>query len=43
MWDDTGSNLDVSSQIDIPLLISDKDLKGLYLPEYTYQINEQLQ
>lgn len=43
MWNDTDINLGVSSQIDIPLLISDKDQKGLYLPEYTYQINEQLQ
>ena len=42
MWNDTDIKLDVSSQIDIPLLISDKDMTGLYLPEYSHLINNNL-
>ena len=43
IWNDSDIKLDVSSQIDIPLLVSDKDMNGLYLPEYAREININIQ
>jgi len=42
LWNDEDISLDVSSQIDIPLLISDKDLEAMTLLEYSIKFNSSL-